>query len=80
MLSPNSTTYPYLLFSTSMTRGDLIVYDTNKLEEINTIACHKTIILKIAVNFNGNLAATCSTNGNMIRVFSLPNGEKLFTF
>lgn len=26
------------------------------------------------------MAATCSTHGSTIRVFSMPNGEKLYTF
>ena len=57
-----------------------MVYDTNKLEVAHEISCHRTIILKIAVNYSGNLVATCSTHGTMIRVFSLPTGIKLYAF
>ena len=28
----------------------------------------------------GNIVATCSTQGTMIRVFNIPTGEKMFTF
>jgi autophagy-related protein 18 len=56
------------------------VYDTSAKEKINVIKCHRTPILKIAINYNGGLAATCSTQGTMVRVFSLPKGEKLYSF
>jgi len=32
------------------------------------------------MNLFGNMVATCSTQGSMIRVFSIPQGEKLYTF
>eukprot|EP00350_Pseudokeronopsis_sp_OXSARD2_P002274 CAMPEP_0170561834 /NCGR_PEP_ID=MMETSP0211-20121228/57278_1 /TAXON_ID=311385 /ORGANISM="Pseudokeronopsis sp., Strain OXSARD2" /LENGTH=109 /DNA_ID=CAMNT_0010877895 /DNA_START=247 /DNA_END=576 /DNA_ORIENTATION=- len=71
-LSPDSRHFPYLIYSTSFKRGELILFDTNTLEEVNKILCHKTIILKVNISFSGAMAATCSTNGATIRVFSLP--------
>lgn len=50
-LSPNSTTHPYLLYSTSFRDGNLIVYDTNRLEETCVMRCHKSAILKFVVNY-----------------------------
>lgn len=49
-------------------------------KHVNLIKCHKTPILKITISSLGNMVATCSTQGQMIRVFSIPNGEKLYTF
>lgn len=60
VLSPNSTYNPYLLYSNSPNDGTLTVFDTHQKTQINQIKCHKTVILKIAINFSGNLAATCS--------------------
>ena len=79
-LSPNGISYPYLLYSTSLERGELIIFDTNRLEVAHTLRCHRTTIMKVAINYSGSLAATCSTNGQMIRVFVIPTGEKLYTF
>ena len=75
------TTYnPYILYSTTINIGNLTVYDYMAKEKLNIIKCHDTPILKMAMNFVGNLVATCSTQGTMIRVFSLPRGEKLYSF
>jgi len=80
VLSPNSVYNPYLLYSHSLKDGTLNVYDTHSLTQYSLIKCHKTPILKISINFTGTLAATCSTQGTMIRVYALPKGEKLYTF
>ena len=80
MLSPNATYNPYLVYCQSMKEGTLEVYDTSMQKHVNTLKCHRTPILKIGMGPFGNLVATCSTQGSMIRVFGLPNGEKLYTF
>ena len=36
-------------------------------------------ILKMSLNYEGDRLATCSCKGTIIRVFSLPKGEKLCT-
>ncbi len=61
VLSPNSVYNPYLLYSSSLKDGTLNVYDTHSLQQANIIKCHMTPILKISINFTGNMAATCST-------------------
>lgn len=80
VLSPNGIYNPYLLYSQTVNEGVLSIFDTHAKEKVNAIKCHKTPILKISINYSGNLVATCSTSGNMIRVFSLPKGEKLYSF
>ena len=79
-LSSESEEHPYLVYSTSLDVGELIVYSTKEREEVNKIICHKTIILKLAIGYNGKVVGTCSTSGSLIRVFSLPNGERLYSF
>ena len=79
-LSSNALINPYLVYSQSLKEGLLEVYDTSTQKKVNTIRCHRTPILKIGMGPFGNLVATCSTQGTMIRVFSIPNGEKLYTF
>jgi autophagy-related protein 18 len=34
----------------------------------------------MAISAYGNMVATCSTQGSMIRVYSIPQGENLYTF
>jgi autophagy-related protein 18 len=80
VLSSNSLSNPYLLYSSSLREGILTVFNTHGLQEQCKIFCHNTPILKIAINYNGNMVATSSTQGTMIRVYSLPFGEKLYTF
>lgn len=79
VLSP-FTVNPYLLYSDNNYDGELLVYDLVKQKCINTIRCHEKPILTVAINLYGNMVATSSTFGQMIRVFSVPKGEKLFTF
>eukprot|EP00349_Pseudokeronopsis_sp_Brazil_P010860 CAMPEP_0202979354 /NCGR_PEP_ID=MMETSP1396-20130829/85532_1 /ASSEMBLY_ACC=CAM_ASM_000872 /TAXON_ID= /ORGANISM="Pseudokeronopsis sp., Strain Brazil" /LENGTH=208 /DNA_ID=CAMNT_0049718749 /DNA_START=238 /DNA_END=864 /DNA_ORIENTATION=+ len=79
-LSPNNIANPFLIYSTSFKQGELIVFDYKALQEANRVFCHNTIILKLTIGYNGDIAATCSTNGSTIRVFSLPSGDKLCTF
>lgn len=41
---------------------------------------HTSKLAYIAMNYQGTLCATASEKGTVIRVFSLPEGNKLFTF
>ena len=72
VLSPYGELSPYLLYSQSLKEGSLIVYDTSIAKHVNLINCHRTPILKLTISSMGNMVATCSTQGQMIRVFSVP--------
>ena len=60
LLSP-STTNPFLLYSHTTNGGNLTIVDYIIKEIVNVIKCHTTPILKMAINFVGNLVATSST-------------------
>ena len=61
-ISLSPTMYnPFLLYSHTINGGNLTVYDYMAKDRINVIKCHTTPILKMAINFVGNLVATCST-------------------
>lgn len=60
-----------------MKEGILTIYDTHSLSPVNNVFCHNTPILKMTINYLGNLVATCSTQGTMIRLYALPSGDKL---
>jgi autophagy-related protein 18 len=60
--------------------GDVLLYDLNKMEEVTVIQAHQTPLSCIAINNDGTLMATSSEKGTVIRIFSLPDGKKLYQF
>lgn len=60
--------------------GDVLIYDTDKQETTNVIAAHKSPLSAIQINNTGTIIATASDKGTIIRVFGLPNGDKLYQF
>lgn len=65
---------------TPVTSGDVLIYDTLTLKAVNVIEAHKSPLSCVALNHEGNLLATASETGTIIRVFSVPRGQKLFQF
>ncbi|KAK5165113.1 autophagy protein [Saxophila tyrrhenica] len=60
--------------------GDVLLYDLNKMEEVTVIQAHQTPLSYIAINNDGTLMATASEKGTVVRIFSLPEGKKLYQF
>ena len=60
--------------------GEVLVFDTLGLSPINVIAAHKTPIALLSLSPKGDVVATASDKGTVIRVFSIPSGEKLYQF
>ncbi|RMX92209.1 hypothetical protein D0866_16788 [Hortaea werneckii] len=50
------------------------------MEEVTVIQAHQTPLSSIAINCDGTLLATSSEKGTVIRVFSIPDGKKLYQF
>ncbi|KAI1388411.1 WD40 repeat-like protein [Hypoxylon trugodes] len=63
-----------------VTSGDVLIYDTLTLKAVNVIEAHRSPLSCIALNHEGTLLATASETGTIIRVFSVPRGQKLFQF
>ena len=57
-----------------------MLYDATKMEAVNVIEAHQTPLSCISINSEGNMLATASEKGTIIRVFSIPDGKKLFQF
>lgn len=57
-----------------------MIYDATKLEPANVIDAHNSPLSCIALNNDGTLLATASEKGTIIRVFSVPEGTKLYQF
>ncbi|KAL4887495.1 autophagy-related protein 18 [Aspergillus karnatakaensis] len=62
------------------TSGEVLIFDTLKLEAINVIEAHRSPLACITLNGDGTLIATASDKGTIIRVFSVPDGHKLYQF
>lgn len=77
-LSPNSENC-YLVYC-GETEGTVYVYDAQSLTHQDPIEAHDGAIVKLCINSAGNRIATTSIKGTVIRVFSLPKGEKLYSF
>jgi autophagy-related protein 18 len=60
--------------------GDILLYDLHKMEEVTVIQAHQAPISFITLNNDGTLMATSSEKGTVIRVFSIPDGRKLYQF
>lgn len=63
-----------------VTTGDVLIYDTLTQKAVNVIEAHRSPLSCIALNNEGTLLATASETGTIIRVFSVPRGQKLFQF
>lgn len=70
---PNST-------HISPTSGEILLFDALKLEAINVVEAHKSPLSCIIFNHEGTIMATASDKGTIIRVFSIPDGNKLYQF
>ncbi|KAL9108468.1 MAG: hypothetical protein Q9227_006802 [Pyrenula ochraceoflavens] len=62
------------------TTGDVLLFDAAKCENINVIEAHKSPLSSITINNEGTMLATASDKGTIIRVFSIPQGHKLYQF
>ena len=84
VLSGNSEKNAWLCFSTSKDEGAIKLYDTYDTlypTSLKTqIKAHKNPILKMCLNNEGDKLETCLCKGIIIRIFSLPKGDKICTF
>lgn len=62
------------------TSGEVLVFDTLTLKAVNVIEAHKSPLCCVSLNSEGSLLATASEMGTIIRVFSVPRGQKLYQF
>uniref|UniRef100_A0A672MW09 Uncharacterized protein n=1 Tax=Sinocyclocheilus grahami TaxID=75366 RepID=A0A672MW09_SINGR len=70
----------YLAYPGSATIGEVQVFDTVNLRAANMIPAHDSPLAALAFDAGGTKLATASEKGTVIRVFSIPEGQKLFEF
>ncbi|EIW71497.1 hypothetical protein TREMEDRAFT_71180 [Tremella mesenterica DSM 1558] len=82
--APTTTTIP--LSSSTVPRppapsmGDVYIFDTISLSAVNVIQAHKAPIAALSLSSTGNMLATASEKGTVVRVFSIPDAQKLWQF
>jgi len=69
-----------MCYSDSIVDGRVTVYDCTDMNQVKEFVAHSSPILKMAINSVGNLLVTSSCKGTVVRVWALPNGDKLHSF
>ncbi|XP_049416212.1 WD repeat domain phosphoinositide-interacting protein 1 isoform X3 [Epinephelus fuscoguttatus] len=70
----------YLAYPGSATIGEIIVYDANSLNTVTMIPAHDSPVAALTFNASATKLASASERGTVIRVFSVPEGLRLFEF
>ncbi|XP_077184486.1 WD repeat domain phosphoinositide-interacting protein 1 isoform X1 [Paroedura picta] len=70
----------FLAYPGSTTVGEIALYDGNNLKDVCLIPAHDGPLAALAFNSTGSKLASASEKGTVIRVFSVPEGEKLYEF
>lgn len=78
-LSDNSDNC-YIAYPGNNQIGEVQIFDGINLRAVTMIAAHDAPVAALTFNTNATLLATASEKGTVIRVFSIPEGVKLFEF
>ncbi|ESN99526.1 hypothetical protein HELRODRAFT_185812 [Helobdella robusta] len=70
----------FLAWPSSNIIGEVHVFDCISQRDITTIHAHDNPLAAIAFSTSSSMIATASEKGTIIRVFSLPDGQKIFEF
>lgn len=66
--------YPFLFYSNELETGILTVYNMESNKKQREIRAHTSAVLTIATNAVGDVVATASTFGEVIRLWSTLTG------
>ncbi|XP_054615091.1 WD repeat domain phosphoinositide-interacting protein 1-like isoform X2 [Dunckerocampus dactyliophorus] len=70
----------YLAYPGSATMGEIVVYDANIMSTVTMVPAHDSPLAALSFNASATKIASASERGTVIRVFSLPEGLRLFEF
>mmetsp|Transcript_15830 Transcript_15830/g.37903 ORF Transcript_15830/g.37903 Transcript_15830/m.37903 type:complete len:369 (+) Transcript_15830:97-1203(+) len=60
--------------------GHVIMYDVRTMHTLNTVAAHRSTLHCLSLSSRGDMLATASEKGTVVRVHSFPQGSLLYTF
>lgn len=70
----------FLAYPGSSSTGEVVVYDTISLNSVAVIPAHDSPLAALTFNASATRLASASERGTVIRVFSVPEGLRLFEF
>lgn len=70
----------FLAYPGNIATGEVFVYDVSNMRHVTTINAHTSAVSCLAFSHAGDRLATSSQKGTVFRVFSTPDGQKLFEF
>ena len=70
----------FMAYPGSCISGEIQIFDVVSLRAVTTINAHNGTLAAMAFNESTTKLATASVKGTVIRVFSVPDGQKLFEF
>uniref|UniRef100_A0A8C4TEU6 WD repeat domain, phosphoinositide interacting 1 n=1 Tax=Erpetoichthys calabaricus TaxID=27687 RepID=A0A8C4TEU6_ERPCA len=70
----------YLAYPGNSTIGEILIFDANNLRTVTMIPAHDSPLAAITFSSSGTKLASASERGTVIRVFTIPEGLKLFEF
>ncbi|XP_065899339.1 WD repeat domain phosphoinositide-interacting protein 2-like [Dysidea avara] len=70
----------YIAYPSSSQTGEVQIFDAMNLKAISVIGAHDSVLAAMNFSQSGEKLATASEKGTLIRVFSVPDGTKLFEF
>lgn len=71
---------PYVAFANSTVAGEAAIYDLKRQAAVNIVKAHVGPLVSLAMSNAGDMLATASDTGTVVRVFALPSCERLHTF
>ncbi|XP_051905671.1 WD repeat domain phosphoinositide-interacting protein 1 isoform X2 [Hippocampus zosterae] len=70
----------YLAYPGSATMGEILVYDAKNMSTVTMVPAHDSPLAALCFNASATKLASASERGTVIRVFSIPEGFRLFEF
>jgi len=70
----------YLAYPGSNQIGEIQIFDCVNLRAVTMIPGHDNPLAAMTFNSQGTMIATASEKGTVIRIFSIPDGQKMFEF
>ena len=71
---------PYFAYPGSSVSGEVQLFDLTKMRNLGIIKAHDSPLAAMNFDFTAEIIATASEKGTVIRVFSVPDGQKLCEF